>query len=46
MNNEASTESVDHEAKLKTVEEDNEKLKLALTEVSELFMLERIDICY
>lgn len=38
MNSEVNTESVDYQAKLKIVEEDNEKLKLALTEVSELKM--------
>lgn len=37
MNNEVNTESVDHEVKLKIVEEDNEKLKQALTEVSKQF---------
>lgn len=34
MNSEPSTEVVDFEAKLKTQEEENEKLKLTLTEVS------------
>lgn len=33
MNNEANTESVDFEAKSKTLEEENEKLKQALSEV-------------
>ena len=34
MNNEANTEQVDYEARAKTFEEDNEKLKLALIEVN------------
>lgn len=34
MNNEAIVEPVDYEARSKTLEEDNEKLKLALTEVN------------
>lgn len=37
MNNEVNAISVDHEVKLKIVEEDNEKLKQALTEVSKQF---------
>lgn len=34
MNNEANAEPVDFEVKSKTLEEENEKLKLALTEVN------------
>lgn len=33
MNNEAKIEPVDYELKAKTLEEDNEKMKQALTEV-------------
>lgn len=34
MNAETNSEPVDYEARSKTLEEDNEKLKLALTEVN------------
>lgn len=34
MNNETNPEPIDYEARVKTLEEDNEKLKLALTEVN------------
>lgn len=36
MNNEANAEVVDYEARSKTLEEENEKLKQALTEVKNL----------
>lgn len=39
MNNDPSSEPVDYAAKLKVIEEDNEKLKQALTEVSRTFNL-------